>query len=427
MTMGDPGVTTTRTTVAPGRPDPVSVLIVHDRYRQAGGEDAVVANETALLRGHGHRVSELIVDNDAIPDRSGPLAKARLAANTVWSFSAASAVRHRIERERPDVVHVHNVLPLLSPAVLAAARASGAAVVQTVHNYRLVCPAGTLFRDGRPCEDCVGLAIPLPAIAHACYRSSRAQSAVVATMLAAHRARGTWVGDVDAYLAVSGFVRDVLIAGGLPADRIVVKANFVDAGEGAVVTSATGTGRRDAPFLFVGRLTADKGVDLLLDAWAGAPDMPRLEVVGDGPLAGEVVGSEASNGRVVAVGRLDRDGVRARMLAAPALVFPSRWYEGQPMTIIEAFAAGLPVIAASIGSLPELVEEGETGLLFESGDRTDLRRAVAWAVGHPAEMRRMGERALGAYRERFTPEAGYAALTAAYRTAIASRDERRAS
>ena len=175
MTMGDPGVTTTRATVAPGRPDPVSVLIVHDRYRQAGGEDAVVANEAALLRGHGHRVSELIVDNDAIPDRSGPLAKARLAANTVWSFSAASAVRHRIEREHPDVVHVHNVLPLLSPAVLAAAHASGAAVVQTVHNYRLVCPAGTLFRDGRPCDDCVGLAIPLPAIAHACYRSSRAR------------------------------------------------------------------------------------------------------------------------------------------------------------------------------------------------------------------------------------------------------------
>jgi glycosyltransferase involved in cell wall biosynthesis len=418
--MVDPGVTTTTTMAAPGGPDLVSVLIVHDRYRQAGGEDVVVANEAALLRSHGHRVSELIADNDAIPDRAGPLAKARLAANTVWSFSAASAVRHRIERERPDVVHVHNVLPLLSPAVLAAARASGTAVVQTIHNYRLVCPAGTLFRDGRPCEDCVGRSFAWPAVIHACYRSSPTQSAVVATMLAAHRARGTWTRDVDLYLAVSGFVRDRLIAGGLPDDRIVVKSNFVEAGSRARTGRAAA--RRDGPFLFVGRLTTDKGVDLLLDSWAGATDMPRIAVVGDGPLADLVAASAASNGRIVATGRLDRDGVRDRMHGAPALVFPSRWYEGQPMTIVEAFAAGLPVIAASIGSLPELVEDGATGLLFEAGDRTDLRRAVAWAVAHPAEMRRMGQQALDAYRERFTPEVGYGALIAAYRTAIASRE-----
>ena len=416
--MVDPGVTTTTAMAVPGGPDLVSVLIVHDRYRQAGGEDVVVANEAALLRGHGHRVSELIVDNDAIPDRAGPLAKARLAANTVWSFSAASAVRHRIEHERPDVVHVHNVLPLLSPAVLAAAHAAGTAVVQTIHNYRLVCPAGTLFRDGGPCEDCVGRSFAWPAVTHACYRSSPTQSAVVATMLAAHRARGTWTRDVDLYLAVSGFVRDRLVAGGLPDDRIVVKSNFVEAGPKAGTAKAA---RRDGPFLFVGRLTTDKGVDLLLDSWAGATDMPRIEVVGDGPLADQVAASAASNGRVVATGRLDRDEVRDRMLAAPALVFPSRWYEGQPMTIVEAFAAGLPVIAASIGSLPELVEDGVTGLLFEAGDRTGLRRAVAWAVAHPADMRRMGQRALAVYRERFTPEAGYGALIAAYRTAIASR------
>jgi glycosyltransferase involved in cell wall biosynthesis len=243
-------------------------------------------------------------------------------------------------------------------------------------------------------------------------------------MLAAHRVRGTWARDVDLYLAVSRFVRDRLVAGGMPDDRIVVKSNFVDAGP---VGASDGTSprravRRDGPLLFVGRLTVDKGVDLLLDAWSGAPEMPRIEVVGDGPLADQVVASATSNGRVVATGRLDREGVRARMLAAPTLVFPSRWYEGQPMTIVEAFAARLPVIAASIGSLPELVEDGVTGLLFESGDRSDLRRAVAWATAHPAEMRRMGKAAFEAYRQRFTPEVGYAALMTAYRTAIASRE-----
>ncbi len=183
-----------------------------------------------------------------------------------------------------------------------------------------------------------------------------------------------------------------------------------------------GQGGRDGPLLFVGRLTADKGVDLLLDAWAGTPEMPLLEVVGDGPLHDEVVAAAASNGRVVSAGRLDRAAVRARMDAAPALVFPSRWYEGQPMTILEAFAAGLPVIAASIGSLPDLVRDGENGLLFQSGDIGDLRRAVTWATAHPAELRRMGAQARADYEARFTPEAGYAALVDAYRSAIASRE-----
>jgi glycosyltransferase involved in cell wall biosynthesis len=407
--------------------DPVSVLVVHDRYRQAGGEDVVVANETALLRRHGHRVSEYIVDNDRIADRAGPVSKARLAANTVWSFSAAAAIRRRIERERPDVVHIHNFLPLLSPSVHAAAHASGVAVVQTLHNYRLVCPAGTLFRAGRPCEDCVGRTVAVPAVVHACYRSSRVQSAVVATMLATHTARGTWERDVDVFLAVSEFIRDRMIAGGLPAGRIAVKANFVEDGRAEGAVSGRGRvarrdGRRDGPLLFVGRLTADKGVDLLLDAWAGTPEMPLLEVVGDGPLHDEVVASAASNGRVVSAGRLDRTAVRARMEAAPALVFPSRWYEGQPMTILEAFAAGLPVIAASIGSLPDLVRDGENGLLFRAGDYGDLRRAVTWATSHPAELRRMGTQARADYEARFTPEAGYAALVDAYRSAIASRE-----
>lgn len=402
--------------------DPVSVLVVHDRYRQAGGEDVVVANETALLRRHGHRVSEYIVDNDRIADRAGPLSKARLAANTVWSFSAAAAVRRRIERERPDVVHVHNFLPLLSPSVHAAAHGTGVAVVQTLHNYRLVCPAGTLFRDGRPCEDCVGRAVALPAVVHACYRSSRVQSAVVATMLAKHAARGTWERDVDVFLAVSEFIRDRMIAGGLPGERIAVKANFVeDDGAERAASPPGGKGGRDGPLLFVGRLTADKGVDLLLDAWAGTPEMPILEVVGDGPLHDEVGAAAASNGRVVSAGRLDRAAVRARMEAARALVFPSRWYEGQPMTILEAFAAGLPVIAASIGSLPDLVRDGENGLLFQAGDIGDLRRAVTWATAHPAELRRMGAQARADYEARFTPEAGYAALVDAYRSAIASR------
>lgn len=401
-----------------------SVLVVHNRYRQAGGEDAVVEAECRLLRARGHRVEQLIVDNAQIDERSGLAARARLAAGTVWSFAAAELVRRRIARDRPDVMHVHNFLPLLSPSIHAAAHRADVPVVQTLHNYRLVCPAATLFRDGRPCEDCVGRSIPWPAVVHACYRSSRLQSGVVAAMLAAHRARGTWSGDVDLFVAVSSFLRDRMIAGGLPEDRIVVKGNFVDRDVeplGGDTNNLRSSRSGGAAMLFVGRLTIEKGVDLLLDTWQRNEALPELEIIGDGPLASQVAETVARTDRIRFAGPLARSTIWQRMGAVRALVFPSRWYEGQPITILEAFAAGLPVIAPNVGSIPELVDDGRTGILFAAGDRDDLARAVAWAAANPRRMHTMGANARAAYDRLHAPAANYKQLMAVYDRATAGR------
>jgi glycosyltransferase involved in cell wall biosynthesis len=401
-------------------PTEPSVLVIHERYRQAGGEDAVVEAETRLLRDHGHRVERLILENDRIPERAWPLSRARLAVGTVWSFAAAELVRRRIAADRPDIVHVHNFLPLLSPSIHAAAHGAGPAVVQTLHNYRLVCPAGILFRDGRPCEDCVGRRVALPAIVHACYRSSHLQSGVVATMLATHAARGTWTRDVDAFIAVSETVRDRVIAGGLPADRVVVKGNFV-AIDAALVGAPDEPGAgepNDLTLLYVGRLTIEKGVDLLLETWLSEPDLPPLVIVGDGPLAPQVAAASERTGRIRFEGRLDRADVLDRMRRAAALVFPSRWYEGQPVTILEALASGLPVIGARIGAMPELVADGETGRLFAPGDAVDFAQVVRRATDDRARLREMGVAARAAYERSHTPEANYTRLMAVYRQVL---------
>ncbi len=399
-----------------------TILIVHNRYRQSGGEDAVFDAEAELLAQHGHRVERLLVDNDAIPDRLSGADQVRLAVRTVWSGAAAKAIADRSRAVGADVVHIHNFLPLLSPAVHGAARATGAAVVQTLHNYRLICPAATLFRNGAPCEDCVGRPVAVPAIVHACYRHSRSQTAAVAAMLVVHRARRTWHRDVDAFIALTPFGRERFIAGGLPADRMLVKPNFArDPGEPVAVDSYGQRRRTDGPFLFVGRLAEEKGVRILLAAWRLLGPERQLRIVGDGPLAGEVQEASAVTPNVIPVGRRSREDVVAEMRSARALIFPSLWYEGMPVTLIEAFAAGLPVIASGLGAINDVVRDGETGRLVAPGDARALADAVERIAGLPRDAAAMGARARQTYLDKYAPEPNYGQLMAIYRQAMERR------
>lgn len=371
--------------------------MVHERYQQGGGEDVVAAAEASLLREHGHEVTELGEDNRDIPSTVGLRSGLGLAARTVWSSEGYRRVRRAVRATRPDVVHVHNTFPLLSPAVHVAARREGVPTIQTLHNYRLICPVASLFRQGAPCEDCVGKAIPWPGVVHACYRDSRPATLAVAAMLAAHRARGTWSRDVSLYVALTAFARDRLVAGGLPGDRVVVKPNFL----GESPRAATGPGNG---FLYVGRLTEEKGVPTLLAAWSRLSRPISGRVVGDGPLSSAIDWPDGLRW----LGARPREAVFDEMAAARAVVVPSLWYEAFPMTVVEAFAHHRPVIASGIGSLSEIVEDGVTGLLVRPGDPDDLARALTWADDHPDAMARMGATA----GERF--EALYS-RTAAYR------------
>lgn len=395
------------------------VMIVHNRYQQRAGEDAEVDAEAGNLEDHGHEVQRFIIDNRSI-QATGVAQKARLAVETVWSSRAARRLSETVRRERPAVIHIHNTFPLLSPSIYGSLDRTGAAIVQSIHNYRPVCPSANLFRDGRNCTDCVGRRFAWPGVVHACYRDSRGQSLVVAAMLAAGRGTRAWERAVDRFIAPSHVVAETLAGPAVPRGRIVVKPNFVrsDPGTGAA-------GDREATFLFAGRLAPEKGVRTIPAAWAllrGTEATCRL--AGSGPLGAEVVASAADDPRLVPLGSIDRPALFEELGRARALIFPSIWREPFGLTIIEAFAKGTPVIAARFGAPADIVEDGVTGLFFRPGDPRDLAERIRWAIVHPADMAEMGRRARHEYEVRYSAEANYVALADVYRQALAHRRAR---
>ena len=381
------------------------ILLAHNFYQQPGGEDEVFRSEGNLLRSRGHEVGEFAVHNDQVQGMS----RLRLLGATVWNRDLSRQLRERVAREKIEVVHFHNTFPLISPAAYRAARQGGAAVVQTLHNYRLVCPGATLFRDGQACEDCLGKAVPWPGLVHKCYRGNLGASAATVGMLAAHRGLGTYAAGVDRYVALSEFARQKFIEGGLPSDRLVVKPNFLDVDPGV--------GLGDAGYaLFVGRLTEEKGVRLLLDAWRTDPPLP-LKIAGDGPLRGEV---EACSS-VEYLGRQPSAEVLRLMGSAACLVFPSLWYEGMPRTIIESFAVGTPVVACDLGTMASMVVDGVNGAKVPAGDAAVLRGAVRRLAGLREKGGTLRASTRADFESNYTAAANYNLLMNVYRDALAQR------
>jgi glycosyltransferase involved in cell wall biosynthesis len=375
------------------------VLVVHNRYRSAqpSGENAVVDEETELLAEHGCDVARLELDSDAIADWS-LLRRAALPGRVVWSLSGYRATAEAIRRTRPDVVHFHNTFPLFSPSALWAARRSGTPVVQTLHNFRALCPAATFMRDGRVCESCLGR-LPLPAVRHGCYRGSRSATASVALLDGVHAALGTWRRCVDVFVAVSGFMRAKYVQAGWPAGRIVVKYNTVRAPGGEAP-------ERDGRFVCISRLSAEKGVGVLLDAWQQAfpgGDV-QLSIVGAGEQEAELRDQAASLPGVEVCGFLPRAATLRVLAGARAAVVPSLSYEGFPRVVAEAFSLGVPVVASRLGSLPEIVEHGRTGLLVEPASPAALAAPLRLLAASGTVRDALGSEARAAFAERFSPE-----------------------
>lgn len=377
------------------------VLIVHNSYQQRGGEDAVVQTETELLRSRGHEVAIFARHNDEIH----AISRTALLIQSFWSQPTFDALSVKLREFRPDVAHVHNVFPLISPAALWACSSSHIPVVQTLHNFRLSCPQGSFLRNGRVCEDCLGK-LPWRSVPRACYRQSHAQSTVLASSLALHRILGTWRNKVALYIALNEFCRRKFIAGGIPPERIVIKPNFVDFDPPAK--------RPRSGFLYVGRLAIEKGISILAGVNLHAPELP-LRVVGAGPEESELARRAPG---ITQVGLIDSCGVKEEMSRALALVLPSICYDSFPRTLVEAYACGLPVIASCLGPLQDLVLDGVTGLLFKPGDIADLARKLRWAQNNPLEMEAMGRNARLLYEAKYTSNKNYDQLVEIYQRVI---------
>jgi glycosyltransferase involved in cell wall biosynthesis len=322
------------------------VLVVHNRYRSEmpSGENRVVDEDVSMLRDAGAEVHTFFRDSDTIAEY-GAARKAALAPSPTYSVEAVRDFRRVLSRFRPDVVHLHNPFPLISPWVIRIAEQARIPVVQTVHNYRHSCPGSMgFFRNGRICEDCVGKSFPWPSVMHACYRESHAASLSMAFATRVHRP--TWQ-LVNRFLAVSDFVAHHLTLAGISPDKIVVLPNCARS-RGPVAPPGSG-------FVFIGRLTAEKGVSLLMSAWARsrARDTQRLVVAGDGPEREIVIAARESNVRYE--GLVDAERVRWLLDEAAIVVIPSLCYEGFPRLVAEAFERGRPVVATALGSLGDLI------------------------------------------------------------------------
>jgi glycosyltransferase involved in cell wall biosynthesis len=378
------------------------VLQVHTRYREQGGEDAVVRAEGELLTTAGHEVVTHVARNPFGPVRTGAA-----LAMSAWNPLAAQELRKVAQDVRPDIAHVHNTWYALSPSVLSALAAAGVPVVMTLHNYRLLCANGYLFRDGHACEDCVG-SHPWHGVRHRCYRGSLVASAPAAGTIALHRALGTWSRHVRLFLALNDFARTRFIRGGLPAHKIRVKPNFVsDPGPRPSPPS------RSRTILYVGRLETEKGLDTLLDAWhAWGSSEFELVLVGDGRLGPELRRRTPAGVRLT--GSLPREDVLAWMLRSRALAFPSILYEGQPIVVLEALACGLPILASRLGGNAELLPQD---LLVTAG------QPAAWTAGlrrleDADRMDQAGVDARQLYEQRFNEQTARRLLEEAYRTAL---------
>jgi glycosyltransferase involved in cell wall biosynthesis len=396
----------------------MKIIIVHNTYREAGGEDVVFENEKRLLQRNGHIVIPYVRSNLELQDKYF-LDRIDTATEMIWSSKSRREFAAIADAERPDVVHVHNTFMAISPSIYSACSARNIPIVQTLHNFRLLCPAGNFYRDGIICHECVAQSL-LQSVRHGCYRNSRGATAGVALMLAVHRALDTWRGSVTRFIVLTEFAKRKFVDAGFPSHRFVVKPNFADHDPGERV----GDGKYA---LFVGRVVENKGLRVLLNAWKELHGQYPLHIVGDGPDR-SALQAEASEWQLSGItfrGRLSREEVVEAIKSARFVIVPSTLYEGLPMCIVESFACGTPVLCSRLGGLVEIVQEHLTGLHFKPGNSLDLAAKVEWSWNHPLEVSQMGRAARAKYETDYTAEKNYSLLMDIYEQALSPCASRR--
>lgn len=388
----------------------MKILIIHNHYLEEGGEDQVVSSEIKMLKDFGHKVLFYERSNKEL-DFFTTFKKIKfLTKDIVWSKAVYGEIKELIKKERPDIAHIHNIFILLTPSVYDALSDEDIPIVQTLHNYRLVCANGLFYRDNKICEECIDGNFT-PSIIHHCWRNSFILTSFIKKMLDAHFKKGTFKQKIDAYIALSEFSKNKFIEAGLLREKIFIKPNFTE------VYAAERDGF-DNYALFAGRLANYKGLNTLISAYQRLGAGYNLKVIGDGPLLNGLKQNSERMKNVQLLGRLPTDTVIEYIKKSSFLIFPSECYENMPRVILESFACGVPVLASNIGAIKELIKDRITGLLFKAGDIEDLATKIKELIDNKELLIQMGRNARRDYEENYTVEKNYKILMDIYTTTM---------
>ncbi len=391
------------------------ILICHNYYKVPGGEDSVVEAEYSLLKDFGHEVILYKRSNTEL-DSCSPAGKLKHLFSLGWSSQTHKDIKALIEKFKPDVAHFHNIFYVITPAAYFACKEQGVSVVQSQHNFRLSCSNGLFYRKNRVCEDCLKKSL-WEGVYHGCYRNSCVLTTFIAGMLMDHWKKGTWQKMVDVYVTASQFGRQKLAMAGIPADKIVVKPNFVYPDPGMRERLQT-----KGYALYVGRLSPEKGVKVLIEAWRSIPNF-TLRVIGVGPLS-DFLKSYVKQHNISNVefrGYVNHEEYDKSMRQAAFLIVPSLAYENFPRVVAEAFAYGVPVLASRLGSLEEIIKEEEMGLLSAPGDISELSQKIHWMITHEDELLKISANVRRLYEEKYTAKKNYECLVNIYNKAMGHR------
>lgn len=387
------------------------ILIAHNHYQQKGGEDAVAQSEFNLLKDFGHEVRYYERHNNEIEDRS-VLKKLFSLFRIGWSRRSYDDIRKVISEFHPDVVHFHNIFFILTPSVFKACRDEGVPVIQSLHNFRLICPNGLFLRDNQLCEDCAKAKNFMKSIFYGCYKKSRLLTMILAAMLSYHWTKKTWIRLVDVFIMATEFSRKKYIKFGVPAGQIMIKPTIV-------YPNHFKNDQDGGYALYAGRLSKEKGVEVLLSAWKKVKGFP-LKIVGNGPLLNDmkkyVVDEDIKN--VEFLGFLSSEDYIKSMQSASFLIMPSLCYENFPCVILEAKACGIPIIASSLGGIPDIIKDKETGFLFEAGNGDDLCEKIKAAIDSEDKLSKMKANILEDYSKKYSSDENYRILMEVYNRAI---------
>ena len=387
----------------------MKILVVHNRYLEPGGEDAVVQAEKTMLEAEGHEVILYEGLNAEINSLNFFQKFIFFSKDVFWSKKVFHELQHIINQHKPDVAHFHNIFLALTPSAYDACFQSQVPVVQTLHNYRMLCANGIFFREGKTCEDCLKKGM-FSAVCHRCCRKSFFLSWVIIRILRDLRYKKDLLDKVHEFIVLSEFSKRKFVENGFPEGKVVVKPNFVN-----VKTSQNSSKKGGA--LFVGRLCDYKGVDVLHEAFQRLPQIP-LAIIGEGPLVDKVKQYAKEMDHVEFLGRQSYHDVIKKMTKSACVIFPSACYETFGRVIIEAYACGVPVIVSDAGAAAELVQEEKTGFIFESGNSYQLAQKIQRLMDDHDLRKLMANNAREVYEEKYTEAVNYHQLIKIYSNKI---------